>query len=55
MLKKKKCRLCKNNLPKSPAVIQLENGETIEICEECERLLTTISEKYEEIMNEQSL
>lgn len=55
MFKKKKCRLCDNDLPKEPAVIQLENEEQIEICEECEKLLGVISDKYKELMDEQSL
>lgn len=48
-----KCNVCEaNSLPESPAKIILDNGEQIEICDECERLLSVINEKMNELLDE---
>jgi hypothetical protein len=45
---KKLCQACnKNKLPKDPAVVYLDE-HPFEVCDECERLLVVILQKFEE-------
>lgn len=45
--KKAKCALCPNELSDDPAKIVL-GDYTIAICEECERLMNVLTDKFEE-------
>lgn len=42
-----KCELCYNKT-KNPATIMLSTEETLSICEECEKLLSIITDKVQD-------
>lgn len=54
--RKQKCQACDKRLTTDPALVYIDNHE-FEVCDECERLLNTLTKKFEERedLNEQSL
>lgn len=49
-----KCTLCSNEVPEIPAIIRAGDHE-FKICNECERLFQTLSNKMEEKLDDESL
>lgn len=47
-MKKKKCSTCTNKIENDNPYIVIMNDESLEICDECAKLLEVISKKIEE-------
>lgn len=47
-MKKKKCATCNNKIDNESPFVVIMNADRLEICDECARLLDTISKKIEE-------
>lgn len=53
--KQQKCEApnCSNDLPERPAIVVLGDEYELRLCEECERFFEVLSEKMEELLDEQ--